>query len=93
MKRIQLATLALLMTSMSYGKSYPKLTEFMDENVTRVGNAMNATAGHESMDFGGNYEFKRIFLRFQALVGIDVHVAKLLLVPELELVFQKENQL
>ena len=90
-------TLTFLVLAISVNANadqYKKLTEFVNDNVSQISQAINSTAGDEPMGFGGDYEFKRFFLRIQAKVGFDLPpFAKLTVVPELELVFQKENVL
>lgn len=93
MKLNLLALLTMVFAVTGQAKQYEKLTRFIDENVETISQAMNASSAVQPMDFGGEWEFKRIFLRLQAKAGFDVEFGKIELIPELELVFQKEKQL
>jgi hypothetical protein len=81
-----------LLAPMAEAKQYVELTEFVETNAKTIGKTLNATALQSPMELGGGYEFRRLFLRIQAKVGFNVEFANIDLVPELELVFQKEKE-
>lgn len=92
MHRLFIVTaVALGLAGPVHAKPYKKLTDFVDQEIGRVSKAMNSAASIEPMELGGAFEFKRILLRLTAKVGFDIEVAKIELLPELELVFQKEK--
>ena len=87
------AVIAMILTAgnMAKAKSYPELTLFVGEQTELMVRALLETELNDPMDFKGNYEFRRFFLKINALVGFDIEIATIQLVPELELVFQKEK--
>lgn len=87
---ITVLALAFLTTS-AEAKQYKKLTRIVNENVTAVSDALNKSADPETLELGGSFELRRLFLRVQAKAGFDVEFGKIELIPELELVFQKEK--
>jgi len=93
-KKLNYALLILVFgVSAAQAKVYPKLTRFVDENVTQIQGALGAAAASEPMELGGKFEFKRILLRLQAKAGFSIDLATLELIPEVELVFQKEKKI
>ncbi len=86
-----LILLTLLVPFIAQGKQYKELTQFIDESTTQVAEALELSGRGDSLELGGKYEFKRFLIRLTAKVGFDVEVAKIELIPELELVFQKEK--
>jgi len=74
---------------MAQARSYEELTTFVDQNTERITSALQETSA-DGLMLSGNFEFRRLFLRLQAKVGFDIETGKIELIPELELVFQKE---
>ena len=93
MKKLILFIAIGILGSVCEARTYPKLTRYVDENVGVIAQAVNTTAKESPMNLGGGYEFRRFNLRIQAKAGFDVEFGKVVVVPELELVFQKETEL
>ncbi|MBI1861148.1 MAG: hypothetical protein HYR96_09550 [Deltaproteobacteria bacterium] len=92
MNKLNFIAMALILAASAQAKQYPQLTDFINNTAHDVNLALVTTA-HGSTQTGvmpamSGFEFRRIFLRLQANVGFAIEVAKIELIPELELVFQ-----
>ena len=85
------AALLGLITTQAKAQKYPDLTEFVEKNVRNISLAINSSSIPEYPGIQGKFEFKRFLLRINAKVGFEAPIGKIELIPELELVFQKEK--
>jgi hypothetical protein len=89
-----LMAVSLLMAFPAHAKVVKTLGDFTSEQVTLLGKAVNdGTAPESSAGQTRDWAFKRFLLRVTAKVGFSIEVVNLELVPELELVWQKEAAL
>ena len=91
MKTLFIVFTLCLISVQAQAKQYKKLTEIVNETVGPVADALNKSADNETLNMGGEFALRAVFLRIQAKAGFDVEFGKIELIPELELVFQKEK--
>lgn len=77
---------ALLVGLPAQGKPIQNLQDFTAREVSRLDKAVQEGTTPGSRDF----EMKRFLLRVQAKAGFSIEVVNVELIPELELVWQKE---
>ena len=93
MKTIRV-TIALLLLAAIPATAEPvqELTEFTATQVRAISAAINEVGPSlNTSPEAGDFTFRRFFLRVTAKVGFDIEAVKLELLPELELVWQKEK--
>lgn len=82
--------LLFLMSVPLRSEPIPELTEFTDTQIAALSQAVAARDSEEVETELRGWSFKRFFLRLTAKVGFDLKAAKIELLPELELVWQKD---
>jgi len=87
--RLLMSFLVLVSLSLQ-AKPIPELTNFVEEQSTVLSTALSEGNDSAAWEALGGWEFKRFFLRVGAKVGFDIEAIKLELLPELELVWQKD---
>ena len=85
-----IASLLMFISLSVQAKPIPALTDFTAEQVKILSTALAEADEPDSRSFD-DWVFKRFFLRVTAKVALDIEAIKLELLPELELVWQKES--
>lgn len=87
--------LLVVVSLTAQAKQYEGLTQFVSEQTKELSQTINQSLSEESLEtvgeFFGQAVFRRFFIRVQAKVALDIEVVNLELIPELELVFQKDK--
>ncbi len=78
----------ILLASHAEGKPVKELAEFTRTSVATMNEAVGEAVAYPDRT---GWAFKRFLLRLTAKVGFDIEAVKLELLPELELVWQKEH--
>lgn len=81
--------LALFLGTMPlHAKPVSELTKFTETEIATLTDAINEAQRDETPQ--RDWAFRRFLLRIAAKVGFDIEVIKLEVIPELELVWQKQ---
>ena len=92
MKNLLLAICLMVgVATQAEAKQYPELTQFVIEKTTAAREALTPFEGEGPFLLAPQFDLKRFLLRIQMKIGFDVEFGKIEVIPELELVFQKEK--
>jgi hypothetical protein len=85
------AVALLTVGSEAHARFYKPLNKFVETETKTMMKALQEVEASDPMDLDGKFALKRFFLRLQAKIGFSAEVVSIDLIPEVELIWQKEK--